>query len=98
MAQNGGARRGAGRPKGAKNKVTAKVKAAAQEYTSEAIETLATIMKDPNEPAAARVSAANSILDRAYGKPTQAIAGDDDNPLQMIITTGVPRTDDDPDN
>jgi hypothetical protein len=30
-------------------------------------------MKDPKAPAAARISAAQAILDRGYGKPAQAI-------------------------
>jgi hypothetical protein len=30
-------------------------------------------MKDPKAPAAARVSAAQALLDRGYGKPAQAI-------------------------
>ena len=38
-----------------------------------AIETLASIMRDKNAPPAARVSAANAILDRGYGKPAQSV-------------------------
>jgi hypothetical protein len=30
-------------------------------------------MRDPKAPAAARVSAAQALLDRGYGKPAQAI-------------------------
>jgi hypothetical protein len=32
-----------------------------------------------------RVKAANAILDRVYGKPTQAIAGEDGEPLRIDI-------------
>lgn len=49
---------------------------AAREYTETALLTLAEIMKDGQQAAAARVAAANALLDRAYGKPTQPIDGD----------------------
>lgn len=49
---------------------------AAREYTETALLTLAEIMKDDQQAAAARVAAANALLDRAYGKPTQPIDGD----------------------
>jgi hypothetical protein len=71
----GGARSGAGRPKGARNKATNEAKATlselAKKYAPEALETLASIMR-AGESEAARVTAANSILDRGYGKPVQA--------------------------
>ena len=65
-----------GRQKGTPNKATAAVKEIAAEYGPEAISTLAEIMRSPEHPAAARVSAANGLLDRAYGKPTQALEVD----------------------
>ena len=46
----------------------------AREKSSEAINTLVTIMDDPKAAPAARVTAANSLLDRGYGKPTQPIS------------------------
>ena len=46
----------------------------ARQYTIEAISTLAAIMRDPKAPAAARALASNSILDRAFGKPAQAVS------------------------
>lgn len=69
----GGKRPGAGRPKGAVNKATASVREAAQAFTNDALSTLAEIMRSPEHPAAARVSAASAILDRGHGKPTQAV-------------------------
>lgn len=65
-----------GRPKGALNKATANVKLAAQKYTDKALLTLAEIMNGEEHPAAARVSAANAILDRGFGKPSQALEVD----------------------
>src|SRR5215831_9774557 len=42
-----------------------------------AVKTLAGIMNEPEAPAAARVAAANALLDRGWGKATQPIAGDE---------------------
>lgn len=68
--------RGRGRPKGSLNKATAAVKEAAQAFTNDALSTLAEIMRSPEHPAAARVSAANALLDRGHGKPTQSVEMD----------------------
>jgi hypothetical protein len=61
-----------GNPSG-RARVPAEVKEMARAYTEEAIKTLATVMNDKKAPASARVMAANAIIDRAYGKPTQHI-------------------------
>lgn len=68
-----------GLPKG-----TAEVKAAARALTTDAITTLATIMGNTDAPAAARVAAANSILDRGWGKPQQSVELNDKRPLSGI--------------
>jgi hypothetical protein len=39
----------------------------------DAVNTLSDIMRDPIAPHAARIAAANSILDRAYGKPKETV-------------------------
>jgi Family of unknown function (DUF5681) len=49
------------------------VREAARELTLDALDTLATIMKDPKAPAAARISAALALLDRGHGRPFQAV-------------------------
>ena len=72
-SKRGGARPGAGRPKGVPNKATASIREAAREYTEQALLTLAEVMADEEQPAAARVSAANALLDRGYGKPSQSV-------------------------
>src|ERR1700733_9675811 len=46
------------------------VKAAAKENTADAIKT---VMNNDHAPSAARVGAAIAILDRGWGKPTQAV-------------------------
>ena len=76
-----------GRVAGTPNKSTASLKALAGNYTAQALETLASIMSDVEQPAAARVAAANSLLDRAHGKPRQEIehAGSEPEPLTVII-------------
>jgi hypothetical protein len=61
---------------GGRPKVIAEVKELARAHTGEAIETLVAIMTNPKSAPAARVSAANSLLDRGYGKPPQHITGE----------------------
>lgn len=69
QSKHGGKRPGAGRKKGAVNKVTRELKELAGEYTEEAIQTFVAVMQDPEAPAAARVAAADKLLDRSHGKP-----------------------------
>jgi phage tail sheath gpL-like len=72
-----------GRKKGVPNKATREIKALAQKHGPEAIKTLINIMKTgKQEPA--RIAAAKELLDRAYGKSTQPISQDDENPLEVI--------------
>ena len=76
-----------GRQAGTPNKATAGVRALAGNYTAQALEALASIMNDVEQSAAARVAAANSLLDRAHGKPRQELehAGSEPEPLTGII-------------
>jgi hypothetical protein len=66
-----------GRPKTPRTiearRIVADVKALARECAPEAIETLKAIMMDAKTPPAARISAAQTLLDRGYGRPTQAV-------------------------
>jgi hypothetical protein len=84
-----GVRRG-GRQKGTPNKATAEIKEAARVYTKDALQTLVNVMKNSDSDAA-KVSACKELLDRAWGKATQPIAGDPDQPLTYQIVSGVPR-------
>jgi hypothetical protein len=59
---------------GGRPKIIGEVQEVARQYTIEAINTLAAIMRNPKAPPAARALASNSILDRAYGKPGQALS------------------------
>jgi Family of unknown function (DUF5681) len=62
---------------GGRPKAVAEIKDLARKHTDEALETLAAIMRNPKASAAARVSAANALLDRGYGKPPQHITVDE---------------------
>jgi hypothetical protein len=44
---------------------------------------LAHIMRANDAPHAARVSAAQALLDRGWGKPTQLLGGDPENPIKF---------------
>lgn len=77
--------RGLGRKKGVPNKITADVRALAQVYGAGAIAALAEIMEDGKQPAAARVSAAKELLDRAYGKSPQPITDEGGGSLSDAI-------------
>lgn len=54
-------------------KTPADIRSLARSHTASAITTLAAIMTKSDAPEAARVSAANSLLDRGWGKAVQAI-------------------------
>lgn len=91
MAERGGKRPGAGRPKGRLNKVTADIKEIAQSFGAEAAEMLIEIARDRKSPPAARVAAVKEILDRAYGKAKQhtELSGG----VIYNVVTGVPNED-----
>lgn len=73
MAQHGGRRPGAGRKPGAVSKAKRQLAEMAKEHAEAALMTLVEIAGNDSENAAARVSAATAILDRGYGRPTQAL-------------------------
>jgi hypothetical protein len=75
MAKAKGSPKTGGRQKGTPNKVTADLQEAAQAYTPAALKTLNEICVG-GESEAARVAAANSLLDRGHGRPTTHVAGD----------------------
>ena len=52
------------------------IRTLARSYTKAAINTLVGIMRQPKAPAAARVMAANALLDRGWGKAAQTVAVD----------------------
>jgi hypothetical protein len=74
-------------------KTPTEIASLARAHTESAIRTLANIMSH-SESDPARVTAANSLLDRGWGKPTQLMAGDENHAPLAIIVTGVPRAGD----
>lgn len=84
----GGKRPGAGRPRGRKDTATvgqmASLEELARTHTETALNALVAIAQS-GESEAARVAAANALLDRGYGRPKQALihTGKDDGPVQI---------------
>lgn len=66
-------RKGTSGNPGGRPKVTADVRALAQEHTTEAVGALVEIVSDREAPPAARVAAANALLDRGYGRAPQTV-------------------------
>lgn len=64
-------------------KAPQEIRSLARSYSHKAIKVLAGIMQQEKAPAAARAIAANSLLDRGWGKPTQPLAGEDGAALQI---------------
>jgi hypothetical protein len=80
----GGRRTGAGRKPGVPNKATAEIKEIARKHGADAIKRLAHLMTKA-ESEQAQVAACKELLDRAYGKPAQAIIGDDEAPVKTVM-------------
>lgn len=77
-------RKTGGRVPGTLNKVTKDVRAAAAVHGPAAIKRLAWLMTHA-ENQQTQAFAAEKILDRAYGRPTQIVAGDQERPVQFIL-------------
>lgn len=60
------------------------IRSLARSYTRSAIFALAGVMRAKDATHAARVSAANAILDRGWGKPPQALQTGEGNALELI--------------
>ncbi len=71
-------------------KAPTEIKSLARAHTEPAINTLAGIMNQKKAPPAARAAAANSLLDRGWGKPALAlqIRGDPDSPVIFNLRLG----------
>lgn len=67
-------------------KTPTEIRSLARSHTGAAINCLVGIMNKESAPETSRVAAANSLLDRGWGKPTQPIAGDDDAPPVKFTT------------
>lgn len=78
-----GERRG-GRTKGTPNRITADIKALAQQYGAEAVEALVEIMRKHGNDTT-RIAASKELLDRGYGKAMQGVelTGKDGAPVEF---------------
>lgn len=70
---HGGKREGAGRPAGVVAEAKRAISDMAKEHGEAALLVLVNVANNEAEPASARVSAANSLLDRGYGRPAQTV-------------------------
>ena len=73
---------GIGKVKTAKS--VTEIRSLARSHTRTAINVLVGIMRSKDATAAARVTAANAILDRGWGKANQAIEIGDEGALELI--------------
>jgi hypothetical protein len=66
------------------SKTINEIRSLARSHSRTAINVLVGVMRSKDATHAARVSAANSILDRGWGKAAQALQTSDDGALQLI--------------
>jgi hypothetical protein len=64
-------------------KAVTEIRSLARSHTRTALNVLVAVMRNTKATPPARVAAANAILDRGWGKPTQAI-GNDEGALELI--------------
>ena len=60
------------------------IRSLARSHTRTALNVLVRVMRNTKAPEPARIAAANAILDRGWGKATQAIETGDDRALELI--------------
>jgi hypothetical protein len=65
-------------------KTITEIRSLARSHTRTAVNILVGIMRSKNATAAARVSAANAILDRGWGKAAQSLENGEDGALELI--------------
>ena len=65
-------------------KTITQIRSLARSHTRTAVNVLVGIMRSKDATAAARVSAANAILDRGWGKSTQPLESGEDGALELI--------------
>jgi hypothetical protein len=67
-----------------KTKAITEIRSLARSHTRTALNVLVGIMRSKDATAAARVSAANAILDRGWGKAAQSLENGDEGALELI--------------
>ena len=81
--KNGGARPGAGRPKGATTVATADFRQLMKTHVPEAIKTIVALLKDPSS--AVKLAASKEILDRGIGRAPPAPVDAEGNPVENVV-------------
>ena len=76
---NGQFRPGASGNPGGRPAALAEVRQLSRQHTALAVQTLAHIVEHGHSEMA-QIAAANALLDRGWGRPTQPVSGDDDMP------------------
>jgi hypothetical protein len=79
-------------------KTITEIRSLARSHTRTALNVLVGVMRSKDATAAARVSAANAILDRGWGKAAQAIENGDGGALELIHRIERVIVDVDPEN
>lgn len=75
---------GPARKKTSSARTLTEIRSLARSHTRTAIRVLVGIMRSEDATPAARVSAANAILDRGWGKATQPVENGEDGVLELI--------------
>jgi hypothetical protein len=65
-------------------KTITEIRSLARSHTRTAINVLVGVMRSKDATHAARVSAANAILDRGWGKAPQSLGNGDDGALELV--------------
>jgi hypothetical protein len=71
-------------PKHAMSKTLVEIRSLARSHTRTAINALVGVMRSRKATHAARVSAANAILDRGWGRAPQALENGEDGALELV--------------
>jgi len=79
-------------------KTVTEIRSLARSHTRTALNVLVGVMRSKDATAAARVSAANAILDRGWGKAAQAIENGDGGAFELIHRIERVIVDVDPEN
>jgi hypothetical protein len=85
MAGKGGRRPGAGRKKGTPNRATKEIRELARQYGPDAIECLFGLMTSAKNEQT-RLAAANSLLDRGFGRVSHEAATESEKTVVVEIS------------
>jgi hypothetical protein len=86
-AAHGGKREGAGRPKGALNKINRPVKELASDQSAASIDKLV-YLRDSAQSEQVQFAAAKELLDRAHGRPRQELDVNAGKSVTVIVERG----------